>query len=38
MVPLFLGVLVAVVFVVVCGNLGNFINLMILAKSFKEII
>lgn len=30
--------LVAVVFGVVCGNLGNFIDLMILAQLFEEII
>lgn len=30
--------LVAVVFGVVCRNLGNFIDLMIFAKSFEEIV
>lgn len=38
MVVQYLGLLVAVFFGVVCGNRGNFVYLMILAKSFEEII
>lgn len=30
--------LVAAVFGLVCGNLGNFIDIVILAKSFEEIM